>query len=629
MEPAQKAVQQAQQVAKQSANSFNSAKQSISKYKQEISSTTAQQTLLQRKLNDLNNIINNPKSSKYYSSEEILKMRVEAEKLEKQLSRLGSSGKKVDISPHANNTSKAINKAVSSIKRFAMSLFGIESIFAVLSRATSSYMAVDEDLSNKVQGTWVGLGAILSPIIEYIVNLMRYGLAYINAFVKALTGIDYVARANAKSLAKQAKANKEANKQLAGIDGDITNLSDSSGSDGSSGASAPDLNLPDIDTTKVTEFANKVKEIWDWLTKNKELVIGISIALGLAFSITKIVDFIDGISKLDTALSTIHKNSFWKTLGGIVLIIGGIIAAVFAVVELLKEDSNLGKAFGFILLSIGLIMAGVLLIFGVIPALITGLVVAIGFLILTLITKWDAFVAGLKYILKLVLDWLVDKWTKLGDFIVDVLTSIGDFFIGVFNGIKDFFLGIVNWIIDKVKGIGETFSNVWDNVKNGFLNIWDIIKNTVSKIGTTIADAVGGTIKGVVNGIIGFAENTINGFIKAINLAIGLINAIPGVNITKLNLLNIPRMATGGVATGSTLANIGEGKYQEAVIPLGQSPQFADMKRDIADAVSDKSGGGIDNLTIQVGTRKLYDDVIDYINAKSRRLGKPVIKVGV
>lgn len=597
IEPAQRAVQQAKQVAQQSANSFNIAKKSINEYKQSISSTTAQQEILQRKINDLNNIIKNPKSSKYFKNIEILEMRAEVEKLEKQLLKLQGTGKNIDITPHADNTAKAINKAVSSVKRFAMSLFGIESIYATLSRAVNAYVSQDEDLSNKINSTWVGLGSMLSPIVEYIVNLMRYGLAYINAFVKALTGIDYIARANAKALEKQAKANKEANKQLAGIDSDITNLNEQD--DPNVVSSSPLIELPDIDTTKVTEFANKVKEIWKWLSDNKDLIIKIGIALGVAFGIIKIAQFIKKLSDLKDTLELISNLKFWKILGGVSLIIGGIIAGILAITELLKENSNLGKAFGFILLCIGLIMAGVLLIFGAIPALITGLIVAIGFLIFTLISKWEAFKTGLQYIFDTAVDW-----------------------------IKTTFSNFVNWIKDKASSIGETFSNIWTNVKNGFLKIWDTIKDKAKNIGTTIADAIGGTIKGTVNAIIGFAESTVNGFIKAINLAIGLINAIPGVNISKLNTLYIPRMATGGIATESTLANIGEGKYQEAVIPLGQSPQFADMKRDIADAVSDKQTSGIDQLIVQIGAKKFVYDIIDLINAESRAIGKSVIKVG-
>ena len=46
-----------------------------------------------------------------------------------------------------------------------------------------------------------------------------------------------------------------------------------------------------------------------------------------------------------------------------------------------------------------------------------------------------------------------------------------------------------------------------------------------------------------------------------------------------------PAMATGGVVTGPTVALVGEGRYPEAVVPLGDSPQFGAMKADIANAV--------------------------------------------
>ncbi len=49
--------------------------------------------------------------------------------------------------------------------------------------------------------------------------------------------------------------------------------------------------------------------------------------------------------------------------------------------------------------------------------------------------------------------------------------------------------------------------------------------------------------------------------------------------------LNTPQMATGGIVTKPTLALIGEGKYNEAVLPLGNSPQMRNLKNDIANAV--------------------------------------------
>jgi hypothetical protein len=47
----------------------------------------------------------------------------------------------------------------------------------------------------------------------------------------------------------------------------------------------------------------------------------------------------------------------------------------------------------------------------------------------------------------------------------------------------------------------------------------------------------------------------------------------------------LPAMATGGVISSPTVAMVGEGRYPEAVVPLGDSPQFTSMKADIANAV--------------------------------------------
>jgi hypothetical protein len=47
-------------------------------------------------------------------------------------------------------------------------------------------------------------------------------------------------------------------------------------------------------------------------------------------------------------------------------------------------------------------------------------------------------------------------------------------------------------------------------------------------------------------------------------------------------------LAKGGVVTGPTFALIGEGRYNEAVMPLGNSPQFKEMKRDISESVFER-----------------------------------------
>lgn len=53
-------------------------------------------------------------------------------------------------------------------------------------------------------------------------------------------------------------------------------------------------------------------------------------------------------------------------------------------------------------------------------------------------------------------------------------------------------------------------------------------------------------------------ENTVNGFINMINGAIGIINAIPGVNISRINTLNIPKLYRGGVLEKDKLVYLKE-----------------------------------------------------------------------
>ena len=52
---------------------------------------------------------------------------------------------------------------------------------------------------------------------------------------------------------------------------------------------------------------------------------------------------------------------------------------------------------------------------------------------------------------------------------------------------------------------------------------------------------------------------------------------------------SMPQLANGAVAVGPTFAMIGEGAYNEAVIPLGNSPQFKEMKQDIASEVAKRN----------------------------------------
>ena len=144
---------------------------------------------------------------------------------------------------------------------------------------------------------------------------------------------------------------------------------------------------------------------------------------------------------------------------------------------------------------------------------------------------------------------------------------------------------------------GSVFQGAWDaitgvfgNIVSFFGGVWDSIVSIFGTIGTAIADAISGAVKGAINAVLSGAVSIINGFIAAINVAISIINAIPGVSINSISPLEVPALATGGIVAQPTLAMIGEGNDSEAVIPLGEL--WSNMKSIVAGAVNQPGSGG-------------------------------------
>lgn len=161
---------------------------------------------------------------------------------------------------------------------------------------------------------------------------------------------------------------------------------------------------------------------------------------------------------------------------------------------------------------------------------------------------------------------IIMNWDAVSKFVSDVWTNIQNAATGVFEWLK------TNWplVLAIITGpIGLAVYAIiknFDKIKQAVGNVWDWIKGVFA----TIGEIASNIIKVPVNAIINFAQNTINGFIKALNSAIDAINKIPGVDIGKLGLLNIPKLADGGIVSSPTLALIGEGREPEAVVPLSK-----------------------------------------------------------
>ena len=119
-----------------------------------------------------------------------------------------------------------------------------------------------------------------------------------------------------------------------------------------------------------------------------------------------------------------------------------------------------------------------------------------------------------------------------------------------------------SYIKDKFASWGSFWGGLWTTIKNKFTGI-----------GTSVSSAISDSLKSGMNGIISMIENTINSGIRLINGALGLINKIPGVNLSGIGELSLPRLAKGGVLKKGQIGLL-EGSGDEAVVPLDQNKRW-------------------------------------------------------
>lgn len=135
-------------------------------------------------------------------------------------------------------------------------------------------------------------------------------------------------------------------------------------------------------------------------------------------------------------------------------------------------------------------------------------------------------------------------------------------------------------------------------------NAWNKFKTKSSTLTVKFKDAFTSAIKRAWNGLV-----------TAINKAIGTINKIPGVNISKL-----PKLATGGITNGPTPAVIGEAG-REAVLPLERNTGWMDTLADKIAARGGNNGSAPTKVVLSVDGKELGWATINNINSITRQTG--------
>lgn len=201
-----------------------------------------------------------------------------------------------------------------SVKRLSLGLIGIRSVYSLLSRASQSYLQTDSNATNQVEANWIGLGTILEPIINLLINLFKKAVTSILYFMSVLTGTNYIAKVNTAILKKQTQATNDltkANNKLTTSFDELTIMQDNSSSTDISQIDNTSLfDLMDISesTRKVIEkigealkpVYNIIKSIIDYCLENPDIVARILGATSLLTLLGKII----GVAGTGTVLGT-------------------------------------------------------------------------------------------------------------------------------------------------------------------------------------------------------------------------------------------------------------------------------------------------------------------------------------
>ena len=289
---------------------------------------------------------------------------------------------------------------------------------------------------------------------------------------------------------------------------------------------------------------------------------------GVVLLATGIIDAINGSKALETALTIVV--GILSVGAGIAILIGGwiplivaaVVAAVAVVVMYWEEIKTFfsgvwGWLYDNVFAPIGEFFAGVATWFYntvILPIIefFAPLIEAIGGIFTLIGEKVSEIVLGVWTAIQTIVKKIGEIFLK----IVEIFVALGKaFYQYVIKPIAEFIGSVAKWVYDNViKPIIGFFADVgkwvYENIIKPIVDavVWlrDKVTTIFKTVGTFVVTFVSNLFKSIINGILGAVEGTINMFIRMLNGAISIINLIPGVNITTISLLSIPRLAEGG-----------------------------------------------------------------------------------
>jgi hypothetical protein len=175
---------------------------------------------------------------------------------------------------------------------------------------------------------------------------------------------------------------------------------------------------------------------------------------------------------------------------------------------------------------------------------------------------------------------IIANWQTVSRWTVRIWNAVWGFLKGLWRSIVSGVsaaIGFIKNIFFRFHPLGIIIAN-WGTITRWIKDQWDSITRLVSGAVKRIGGFFGGMWDGITKGLrsaLNGAIGLINGAIGGINTLISGANRVPGIDIPFIPY--IPYLAAGGITTGPTMAMIGEGREQEAVLPLSKLQGLIDM----------------------------------------------------
>lgn len=298
----------------------------------------------------------------------------------------------------------------------------------------------------------------------------------------------------------------------------------------------------DMDTIVgyVQSFFDAISNVVSFLIENKEIVIGVIGAIGLALTALKIVEFVQsvkrGILEISGALSFLAANP-------IVLVIAAI-AALIAVLVLIVTKGEEIKAWlaGFNEWLQGVFATDWTEIFG--PVL--GNVLNGFFSLLKGI--WDGVYQVLNGVIDFIQGIFTGNWEQAWSGVEQIVSGVWDTITGLITGacdlIEGILLGLDSWLQGVFKtdwteifgpGLGDIINafmrnveNTWNAIKQIFQGVIDFVKGVFTGNWKQAWQGVVNIFGGLFNSLINMVKAPLNGIIGLLNGAVGAINSLIG-----------------------------------------------------------------------------------------------------